>query len=599
VARVIYAGQKVLRVDLTNNKIDEEELPDSVVEKYVGGKGLVSYLMYREIKPGIDPFSPENKIYMFAGPLNFLYPTFVRTVVASKSPLTGLFCDSYAGGSFAIELRRAGYIGIVIEGKSDKLKCLEVSREGRKLFECESLRGKTTYEVGDLFREYSVLTIGPAAENRVRFAGVYIDWRRNPVTRPGVAGRGGLGAVLGYKNLKAILLKGWLSFDDLARGVDRGVQRKLVSEYLKIIKEDVLPGVGIGGNLPVFKISAEAKVLPTKNFQLGTHESWRELSDEAWSKILTKKLTCPTCPVQCGTTLREGGFATERIEYETVAMNGPNILVLDRKALMLINSTLNALGMDTITVGSILAFISELSERGLLREGKVQWGDVDAYIKIIYDIAYRRGLGDILAEGLARAAKALNAEEYALHIKGLEIPAYDPRGVVGMALAYATADRGGDHLRAWTVGVEVTSKLTLEELVNLTKYLQDRNAALWTLIACDNIPSNAVKPPDEMISIYIKMLNTLGFNYDEESFLKLGERIYNLTRLFNVREGVGRRDDNLPVRFFKPREDTGWVIMREDFEKMLDLYYAKRGWDSNGVPLRETLIRLGLQELLA
>jgi aldehyde:ferredoxin oxidoreductase len=596
---VIYVGQKILRVDLSNNKIDEEELTDSVVEKYVGGKGLVSYLMYKEIKPGINPLSPENKLYVFAGPLAFLYPTFIRTVVASKSPLTGLFCDSYAGGSFASELRRAGYIGLVIEGKSDKLECLKIARDEKKIFECENLRGKTTYEVGEVFRDYSVLTIGPAGENRVRFAGVYIDWRKNPTTRPGVAGRGGLGAVLGSKNLKAIVLKGWLSFEDLAKGVDRSIQRELTSKYLKIIEEDVIPGIGIGGNLPVFKISAEAKILPTKNFQLGTHELWRELSDEAWSKILTKKLTCPTCPVRCGTTLREGGFATERIEYETVAMNGPNILILDRRALMLINNTLNALGMDTITVGNILAFISELSERGLLREYRVLWGDVDMYIKIIYDIAYRRGLGDILAEGLARAAKVLNAEEYALHIKGLELPAYDPRGVVGMALAYATADRGGDHLRAWTVGAEVTSKLMLEELVNLTKHLQDRNAALWTLIACDNIPSNAIRPPDEMIRVYIKMLNTLGFNYDDEGFLKLGERIYNLTRLFNVREGVRRRDDTLPHRLHEPREDTGWVITREDFEKMLDLYYAKRGWDSHGVPLRETLERLGLQELLA
>jgi aldehyde:ferredoxin oxidoreductase len=595
---VVYPGKVILRVDLSSDKVEEEELTDSIVEKFVGGKGLAAYLMYKEIKPGIDPFSPENKLFIFAGPLAFIYPTFVRTVVASKSPLTGLFCDSYAGGSFAVELRRAGYIGVVIEGKSDKLKCLKISKEEKRLFECEQLRGKTTYEIGELFRDYSVLTIGPAGENKVRFASIYIDWRRNPITRPGVAGRGGLGAILGSKNLKAIVLKGWLRVDELTKGIDKSVQRNLIDRYLKIIEEDVMPGIGIGGNLPVFKVSAEAKILPTKNFQLGTHELWRELADEAWAKVLVNRITCPTCPVKCGTTIREGSFMTERIEYETVAMNGPNLLILDRRALMLINNTLNALGMDTITTGSILAFVTELCERGLLKDYKISWGEVDSYIKLIHDIAYRRGLGDILAEGLARAAKILNAEEYALHIKGLEIPAYDPRGVVGMALAYATADRGGDHLRAWTVGAEVTTKLTLEDLVNLTKYLQDRNAALWTLIACDNIPSNAIKPPDEMIRIYIKMLNTLGFNYDEESFLKLGERIYNLTRMFNVREGVRRKDDSLPSRLHKPREDTGWVITKEDFEKMLDLYYGKRGWSSDGVPLRETLKRLGLLELI-
>jgi aldehyde:ferredoxin oxidoreductase len=594
---VVYPGKVILRVDLSSDKVEEEELTDSIVEKFVGGKGLAAYLMYREIKPGIDPFSPENKLFIFAGPLAFIYPTFVRTVVASKSPLTGLFCDSYAGGSFAVELRRAGYIGVVIEGKSDKLKCLKISKEEKRLFECEQLRGKTTYEIGELFRDYSVLTIGPAGENKVRFASIYIDWRRNPITRPGVAGRGGLGAILGSKNLKAIVLKGWLRVDELTKGIDKSVQRNLIDRYLKIIEEDVMPGIGIGGNLPVFKVSAEAKILPTKNFQLGSHELWRELADDAWAKVLVNRITCPTCPARCGTTIKEGIFMTERIEYETVAMNGPNILILDRRALMLINNTLNALGMDTITTGNILAFITELCERGLLKDYKISWGEVDSYIRLIYDIAYRRGLGDLLAEGLARVAKILNAEEYALHVKGLEIPAYDPRGVVGMALAYATADRGGDHLRAWTVGVEVTTKLTLEDLVNLTKYLQDRNAALWTLIACDNIPSNAIRPPDEMIRIYIKMLNTLGFNYDEESFLKLGERIYNLTRMFNVREGVRRKDDSLPPRLHKQREDTGWVITREDFEKMLDLYYSKRGWSSDGVPLKETLERLGLQDL--
>jgi aldehyde:ferredoxin oxidoreductase len=595
---MIYLGQTILRVDLSNESIEEEELPDSIVEKFVGGKGLATYLMYKEVKPGIDPFSPENKLYVFGGPLAFIYPTFTRTIVVSKSPLTGLYCDSNAGGSFSVELRRAGYVGIVLEGRSDKMKCLKITKEEKRLIDCESLRGKTTYEVGEVFRNYSVLTIGPAGENLVRFANVCIDMRKNPMTRPGVAGRGGLGAVMGSKNLKAIVLKGWLRLDELAKGVNKDVQKDLTSRYLKILQEDVVPGIGVGGNLPVFRVAAEAKILPVKNFQIGSHEKWEELADDAWGKITVNRISCPTCPLRCGTTVVENGSLTERIEYETVAMNGSNLMIVSRKALAQINTTLNALGMDTITTGNITAFLMELTERELLRDYKISWGDLESYMRLIYDIAYRRGIGNLLAEGLARASKELNAEEYAVHIKRLEIPAYDPRGVVGMALAYATADRGGDHLRAWTVAAELTSKLSLEDLVSLTKYLQDRNAALWTLIACDNIPGNSVKPPDEMIRIYIRMLNTLGFSYDEESFLKLGERIYNLTRLFNVREGVRRKDDSLPPRFFKPREDTGWVITKEDFNKMLDMYYNKRGWDSEGVPLKETLDRVGLQGLI-
>lgn len=589
-----FIGQTILRVDLSNMKLEDEEIPDSIIEKFIGGKGLAAYYMYREIKPGIDPFSHDNKLYIFIGPLTYIYPTFTRTVVASKSPLTNLFCDSYAGGSFAIELRRAGYLGIAVEGKSEKLVCLMITKNEKKLFECEHLRGKTTYEVGDIFRDYSVLTIGPAGENLVRFAGVYIDWRRNPPTRPGVAGRGGLGAILGSKNLKAIIVKGWKRYDELAHGIDSGTRRELINKYIKIIKEDVVPGIGIGGNLPVFKVAAEAKILPVKNFRLGVHEKWQELTDDAWARVTVKRLTCPSCPLSCGDTIIEKDGYTDRIEYETVAMNGSNLLIIDRASLAKINTTLNALGMDTITTGSVLAFFTELVEKRVISGYEVKWGDLDSYLKLIHDIAYKRGIGAILAEGVARASRYFNAEEYAVHVKGLELPAYDPRGVVGMALAYVTADRGGDHLRAWTVAAEVTTKLSIEELVILVKYLQDRNAALWTLIACDNIPSNSVKPPDEMIRLYIQMLNTLGFNFDENSFLTLGERIYNLTRLFNTREGMTRDHEQLPPRMYTPREDTGWVLIKEDLIKMLDLYYAKRGWDHTGKPLKETLERLNI-----
>lgn len=592
-----YTGQTILRVDLNNLKLEDENIPDNVVEKFVGGKGLAAYYMYKEVKPGVDPFSPDNKLFIFIGPLAYVYPTFIRTVVASKSPLTNLFCDSYAGGSFAIELRRAGYIGVVIEGKSDRLVCLKITKEEKKLFECEQLRGKTTYEVGDLFKDYSVITIGPAGENLVRFASVYIDWRRNPSTRPGVAGRGGLGAVMGSKNLKAILIKGWISYDELSRGIDPGTKRELVNRYLKIIQEDVVPGIGIGGNLPVFRVAAEAKILPVRNFRFGVHDGWKELTDEAWAKVTVKRLTCPSCPLACGDTIVEKDGHTERIEYETVAMNGSNLLIVDRASLAKINTTLNALGLDTISTGSVLAFFTELVEKGIVTGYEIKWGSVEGYLRLIHDIAYKRGVGNILAEGVARASKYFNAEEYALHIKGLELPAYDPRGVVGMSLAYATADRGGDHLRAWTVAAEVTTRLSIEDLVDLVKYLQDRNAALWTLIACDNIPSNSVRPPDEMIKLYIEMLNSVGFSFDEKSFLLLGERIYNLTRLINTREGLSREHERLPPRLHTPREDTGWVVMRDDFEKMLDQYYSRRGWDKNGRPMRETLEKLGLVEL--
>ncbi|MEM4436897.1 MAG: aldehyde ferredoxin oxidoreductase N-terminal domain-containing protein, partial [Thermosphaera sp.] len=321
---MIHKTQLLLRIDLSNHKIEEEEIQDNIVEKFVGGKGLASYFMYKELKPRIDPYSPENKLFVFNGPLAYIYPTFTRTVVASKSPLTNLFCDSYAGGSFGLELRRAGYSGIIVEGRSDRIVCLKVTRDEKTLIDCESLRGKTTYEVGDFFKDYSTLTIGPAGENLVRYAGVYIDLRRSPDTRPGVAGRGGLGAVLGSKNLKAIVVKGWLKHDELTVGVNATRRQELINKYLEIIKRDVVPGIGIGGNLPVFKVAAESKILPVKNFQQGVHENWEELTDDSWSKVTTKRITCPTCPIACGDTIVANGESTERIEYETVAMDGSN-----------------------------------------------------------------------------------------------------------------------------------------------------------------------------------------------------------------------------------------------------------------------------------
>ena len=583
---------------MSRGKFEVEELPDEVVEKFVGGKGLAAYLAYREIKPGTDPLSPENKLYVFTGPLAYVYPTFSRIVVASKSPLTGIFCDSYAGGSFGIELRRAGLVGIVLEGKSGRTTCLIITREDTRLIDCSNLKYKTTYEVCEALRDYSVLTIGPAGENLVKFASIFVDMRKSPVNRPGVAGRGGLGAVMGSKNVKAIAIKGWLGLEDLAKGVDNEKRRELVSKYVEVLRRDVAPGMGIGGNLPSFKMAAEAKILPVKNFQLGVHENWRELSEEAWARVAIKRITCPTCPLACGVVVMEDGSLVERIEYETVAMNGSNLVITSREAIIGIAELLNAMGLDSITTGNLLGFLTELSERGVLRGHEITWGDVEAYKKLIRDIAYRRGIGGLLAEGVARVAEALGAEAYAVHVKKLEIPAYDPRGAAGMGLAYATADRGGDHLRAWTVARELETRLSLEELVELVKRLQDRNAALWTLITCDNIPSSSIGSPDEIIRLYVEMLNTLGFDFDVGGFYKLGERIYNLTRLFNNREGIKRKDDILPLRFYTPRADTGWVIDKEGFERMLDLYYAVRGWSIEGIPLPETLERLDLSEIM-
>jgi len=585
---------KILRVNLSKGTFKEEEVPEEVIDKYIGGKGLAAYYLYNELKPNVDPLGPENKLVIFTGPLTGIFPGFTRHVVASKSPLTNTFSDGYAGGSFGAELAKAGYVGIIVEGRADDLVYLKIDEEGVSIEDASKLKGKTTYEVCKLFTNYSVTTIGPAGENLVKFACIVNDLEKR--SRAGVVGRGGLGAVMGSKNLKAIVVRGNLKREELIPKDRREKVNELFRRVINYLKEKVVPGIGLGGNLGVTDLITPIKALPVENFNKGYIENWEKVREDEISKFTVGKSSCYLCPLACGVHIKvnTGPFKgeVERIEYETVALNGPNCKQLDLGAIARIGYLCNAYGVDSISTGSVVAFVMECSEKGLI-DYNIKFGDAEGQFKLIEMIAKREGLGDVLAEGVKKASEQLGLEQYAVHIKGLEVPGYEPRGLPGMALAYATADRGADHLRAWTIWDELHKNYTLEELAKLVKFLQDRNAALWTLIGCDNIPANSGDPA-KFVDLSIEMLNSLGFEIDKNKFFEIGERIYNLTRLFNVREGFGRKDDRLPPRFRESRKDTGWKIKESDFNKMLEEYYQIRGWDSEGRPTNETLSRLGI-----
>ncbi len=587
----------LLRVDLSSGKIKKEEIPAEVLAKYIGGKGLAAWYCYQEIKPGIDALSPENKLMFFVGPLTGVFNVFSRHVIAAKSPQTGTFSDSYAGGWFGAELAKAGWLGIILEGKARQLSCLKIEGGKAVLEDARQLAGKTVYEVDELFKDYRVATIGPAGEKLVRFAIVANDCTRRQ--RAGVAGRGGMGAVMGSKNLKAVLVKATGGPDDFLPEAQRPKVAEFRREFVEYLKKEVVPGMGLGGNLPAMQLTADAKITPVSNFRRGYDDRYKKVSESAFKDITTGKKTCYLCPIACGVTTKAaaGPFAgteLERIEYETVALNGPNCQQYDIGTVVKIGRLCNEYGIDTITFGNITAFLMEASEKGL-SDYKLAWGDGAGQVRLLEAIARREGIGDLLAEGLAPAAKKLGLEAIAVHVKGLEIPGYDVRGPVGMALAYATADRGGDHLRAWTVVAEASSPHTLEGKARLTKDLQDRNAALWTLIGCDNIPANTTGDPAKFTEFSVRGLNILGLELDQPRLLETGERIYNLTRQFNVREGFSRKEDCLPPRLTETREDTGWRIAPEDFERLLDEYYGLRGWDKQGRPTKVTLQRLGIQ----
>jgi len=588
----------LLRVNLTDGSCKEEQIPPEVLRNFIGGKGLAAYYAYKELKPGIDPLGIENKIMFFIGPLTGVYNVYSRHVIAAKSPQTNTFSDSYAGGWFGAELARTGYMGIIIEGKAANLVYLKIDGKKISIEDAGDLAGKTPYEVDAAFKDFRVAAIGPAGERLVRFACVINDAYKKG--RTGVAGRGGIGAVMGSKNLKAVVVREQWRPDEFIPKSQQAEVEELRRTFIEYLKTDVVPGIGLGGNLPAMQLTADAKVLPVRNFREGYIEGYEKVAEQAFREVTIGKSTCYLCPIACGVHIKakSGPFAgldLDRIEYETVALNGPNCKQLDIGTISKVAQLCNEYGMDTISVGNITGFVMECSERGLI-DYRLDYGDSEGQVKLVDLIGQRKGIGDILAEGLMSAAEKLNLQTYAVQVKGMEIPGYDVRGPVGMALAYATADRGGDHLRAWTIVAEANEPFTIVGKAKLNKDLQDRNSALWCLIGCDNIPANTTGDPAKFVDLSIAGLNSLDWKMDKETFLETGERIYNVTRLFNVREGFSRRDDQLPPRFEEPREDTGWKIARTDFNKMLDEYYAIRGWDGEGKPKAETLKRLGIDK---
>ncbi len=588
---------KILRVDLSSKTCKAEELNSSIQNEYLGGKGLLAYYMYHELPEGCDPLGVSNKLMVFCGPLTGILPGNDRYVIGAKSPLTGTFSDSYGGGWFAATMRKAGYIGMIVEGVSDSPVCLKIDDEKATIEDASNMAGMGTKEVDLALPGYKTLAIGPAGENLVKYACIVSNAGKSG--RAGVAGRGGLGAVMGSKKLKAIAV----NYTEDATAEISEKNKDLKKELMKHLKEDVVPDMGIGGNLAAVDYSSQAKVFPVNNFQKGYTEKYTALNEAAIEKVMTGKTSCHLCPAACGVGLKASngqfaGTSTDRLEYETVAMSGSNCGNEELGPIVNFNNLCNDYGIDTISAGSVIAFAMESAEKGIL-DYNISFGDANAQMELVELIVKREGLGDLLAEGVSAAAKELGkeSESFALHVKGMELPAYDPRGSISLGLSYGTADRGGCHMRAWSIASEAFLNIDLgEEKVNpfspegkaeLVKDLQDTNAALWCLIVCDNLGYS--------VDYALKMLDAVGIKLTEEEFLKIGERICNLVQLYNRREGLTREDDYLPARMYEKREDTGWSITLEDYEYMLNEYYSLRKWDQNGNPSDEILKELNLK----
>jgi len=624
-----YNG-KVLRIDLSTRQFTTEPLDETDAKKYLGGRGLVAKILFDELQPHIDPLGPNNKLVFATGPLAATgFPLNSRWLVASKSPLTGIWGEALCGGSFAVQLKKAGYDVLIIEGKANSPVYITVADDKVEFKDASHIWGKMTldtevfiaHELGLKERREdnpSVVCIGPAGERLVKIAPVMHTAHR-------AAGRAGIGAVMGSKKLKAITVRGTKETRVAAPEKLREIIRNVVTECRT---DKGLVYFSDYGQAGVVDILQEMGMLPTKNFQKGTFESFESISGKTMARtILKKKGTCSQCPVACKreVEVREGTYAPIESyyggpEYETVAAFGSLLLIGDLKAISKMNQLCNAYGLDTISTGVIIAWIMECYERGIISKENIdgieaKWGDADAALKLIEKVATRDGVGDLLAEGIKKAAEKIGrgSERYAMEVKGLEVPLHEPRAKKGLGLAYATSIRGACHMQSFhdtdferdnaapEIGISkaLNRHDTSRDKVEAIMRSQDWVAVTNSLLLCTSpawVGYNYTKP-----AFLTETLNAItGADFNVDDLMLIGERANNLCRCFNAREGMSRKDDYLPSRFIEePLPDgpsKGQRISDKELTDMLDNYYELRGWDKQtGNPRADKLRELGLE----
>ena len=570
---------KVLHINLSQRSFQEEPINDEIYRTFLGGKGLGTYLLLNNTKAGVDPLSEDNVLIFATGPAT---GTRVwgssRYGVFTKSPLTGLYAESYAGGRVAEPLSRTGYDAIVIEGVSENTVYLEISDERVKFHHASHIWGKDTYETEDIIRREvgvknaGIVVIGPAGENLVRFACIENDYFRS-------AGRTGVGAVMGSKKVKGIAFYG----NKEKKVAKPDLLKKLYEETRDIGKED--PGVKKYremGTLQMIPVMNKVGAFPTKYWHAGTYDKWQNLTMEALrDKCKVRPHACPQCFFACGrlTEVLEGRHKglKEEIDYETVGSFGGLCLIDDITEVVYLNDICDRLGMDTITAGNLCGFTIEASHIKDIGE-KIEYGDVDRVAALLNKMARKEGIGATLAEGIKHASKEWGLEDLAIHVKGLEPAMYDPRVLKGMGLAFATSDRGACHLRATIFRAELSGMIAPDEIEGKAEVLidfEDRHTLFDTLIICRFFRDLY---PWEKISTIINA--TTGMEPDKRQLQKMASNTTNKAREFNLREGMKKAtDETLPKRFFEQKlEDSGKVLPKSDFDRMLSDYYRLKGW---------------------
>ncbi|RME87592.1 MAG: aldehyde ferredoxin oxidoreductase [Anaerolineae bacterium] len=598
--------QPILKINLTTGTTEEYHPPEAWERDFLGGASLAARLLYASLTPDLDPFSPEAPLLFLTGPLTGTAgPAVGRFVVAGKGPATGLWAESNCGGFWGPELRFAGYDGLWVTGRAPQPVYLWIHEGGVEVRPAGHLWGRDLYEVQAAVREEvgepkaRVAVVGPAGERGVLFAGIYCDHGR-------AAGRTGLGAVMGSKNLKAIAVRG--------RGkpplADAKRYAALRSQANRALREDnearVLHEVGTAGVANYAEYMGE---LPAKYYHQGAFPDVDAVSGSRMAEtILSGTSACHACVIACGRVVRlADGAKRKGPEYETIVSFGPNLLNDNLEAIVRLGELCDRYGMDTISAGSTIGLAFHLFEQGVLTKAdtgglELRWGDVEAVERLLHLTARREGLGDLLAQGARRVARHFGVEEEAVQVNGLEVPYHDPRGVSGMALVYATSPRGACHNQSdyffvdWghveeSLGIEYFSRHDqAEKAANVARH-QDWRTVYNSLVMC--IFAN-VSP-----QMQVDLVNAAcGLDWTLEEMMRAGERAWNLKRAINNRLGLTRANDRLPKALLEPYDEGGAAGFVPELDAMLDAYYAARSWDpESGRPTRGKLLALGLDDV--
>lgn len=598
-----YNG-KVLRINLSDKTCKVEALDIDKAKKFIGARGLGVKTLIDEVDPKVNPLSEDNKFIIAAGPLTGApVPTSGRFMVVTKAPLTGTIGIANSGGKWGAEMKMAGYDMIVVEGKSDTPVYVNIVDDKVEIKDATHVWGKVVSETTELLQKDTdpkakVLCIGPAGEKLSLMAAVMNDIDR-------AAGRGGVGAVMGSKNLKAIVVKG----SGKVKLFDEDLVKKVAAEKLDILRKDPVAGGGLPtyGTAVLVNIINENGVHPVRNFQKSYTEKADMISGETMTKdVLVRKNPCYRCPIACGRWVKlDDGTECGGPEYETLWSFGSDCDVYDLNAINRANMLCNEYGLDTISAGATIAAAMELYEKGFVKDADIaadgvslNWGDANAVVEWTKKMGLREGFGDKLADGSYRLCEAYGAPEFSMTVKKQELPAYDPRGVQGHGLTYAANNRGGCHIKGYMINPEILGypekldRFSLEGKAAYAKVFHDLTAVIDSLGLC--VFTTFGFGAQDYVDLYNAVVG--GELHDVNSLMEAGDRIWTLEKMFNLAAGIDSKQDTLPKRLLEdeiPEGPSKGHVHRLDV--LLPEYYSVRGWDENGVPTEDTLKKLALK----